>query len=213
MQKNKLKGKFITFEGLDGSGLTTQAGLFVDWVHDKSKWQIPVVLTKEPTDGPAGAQIRMGLDGRLQIDEETLALLFAADRMDHLNRFIIPKLRDGIHVICDRYYLSSFAYQSLEVPFEWLKQINSRCIQPDLTIVLEVPPSICVTRMARERFGVARYEREPELTKVWDKYLEIVPKLREGGEHIEIINGVHLVHEIQQEITSLARGTIKSLPK
>jgi len=211
MQKNPYKGKLITFEGLDGSGLTTQAELLMDWITETTRGQVLAYLTKEPTDGPAGGQIRLGLAQRLEIDEEALALLFAADRMDHLNRCIIPRLKDGIHVICDRYYLSSFAYQSLKVPFEWLKQINNRCIRPDLTIVLKVPPSICVRRMAKERFGVARYEYEPQLQEVWRKYLEIIPKLREEGERIEIIDGNDPIQIVHHKVVRLVQEVIPVL--
>lgn len=210
MIENPYPGRFVTFEGLDGSGLTTQAGFLTEWIEKKLGAR--AILTKEPTDGPAGAQIRMALEGRLEIDEESLALLFAADRMDHLNRLIIPRLRDGLHIVCDRYYLSSFAYQSLHVKdFDWLVALNSKALRPDLTVLLHVPPSICVTRMAKERFGVARYEKEPELAKVWDSYSRIVPVLQRQGERIAVIEAGNLpAREVRRKVEEACKNLLRN---
>src|SRR5207247_6819046 len=123
MTGNRYPGKLIVFEGLDGSGQTTQAQLLVKWFFEK-RGQV-AHYTKEPTDSPIGAIVKLALSHRLvtpadrseqtPLDSITMSLLFAADRIDHLNNDVIPKLKDGIQVIADRYYLSSLAYQSLEV--------------------------------------------------------------------------------------------------
>ena len=130
----KGRGKFIVIEGLDGSGLSTQAGLLKEFLE---KEDVAVYLTKEPTAGPVGALIRLALGRRLSFSQSTpdndaiIALLFAADRMDHLAIDIVPKLDAGVHVICDRYYLSTFAYQSRSVDLQWLRALHARCIKPD----------------------------------------------------------------------------------
>ena len=218
MTIDHLRGFFLTVEGLDGSGLTTQADLLRAALEAQDQ---DVFLTKEPSEGPAGAMIRLGLARRLQsmldgkptrLDEETLALLFAADRMDHLYNEILPKLRAGITVICDRYYLSSFAYQSLSLDLEWLKQLNSRARRPDLTVFLDVPPEICERRMKKQRWHVELYEETDILRKVRDNYLRVIGQLQRQGEAIEIVDGVAPPREVHQAILKTARRYIKMRP-
>jgi len=186
------RGKFIVFEGLDGSGLSTQAGLLKDWME---KQGLPVYLTKEPTAGPVGALIRLALGRRLALSTSTkdndaiIALLFAADRMDHLATDIIPKLEAGVHVICDRYYLSTFAYQSRSMDVSWLRALHAHCIRPDLTILLDVSPHTCCQRIAQHRWHVEIYENEAILEGVRQRYHEIAAQLRAEGYDIRIVPG------------------------
>ncbi|GAF95201.1 unnamed protein product, partial [marine sediment metagenome] len=151
------KVPFIVIEGVDGSGVSTQAELLERKLRSTGR---EVYLTKEPTDGPAGAMIRLALAGRLvkrkdaldlrSFEAHTLALLFAADRMDHLYNDIIPKLDIGVIMISDRYYLSSYAYQGIDINnIEWLQAINSQCLRPDLTVFLDIDPAICCKRIQR----------------------------------------------------------------
>jgi dTMP kinase len=188
----KRRGKFIVFEGLDGSGLSTQAALLKDWL---TKQTLPVYLTKEPTTGPVGALIRLALGRRLSLSPNTedndaiIALLFAADRMDHLATDIIPKLEAGVNVICDRYYLSSFAYQSRSMDLSWLRTLHARCIRPDLTILLDVSPHTCCERIAKHRWHVEIYENETILEGVRQRYHDIAAQLRAEGHDIRIVPG------------------------
>ena len=193
MQKRALgRGKFIVFEGLDGSGLSTQAGLLKDSMEKEGA---AVYLTKEPTAGPIGAMIRLALGRRLifsdadHSDDAIIALLFAADRMDHLSTDVIPKLEAGVHVICDRYYLSTFAYQSRSMDLEWLRCLHSRCIQPDLTILLDVSPKVSCQRIAEHRWHVEIYEQEEILQGVRRRYHEIAAQLRAEGQDIRQVDG------------------------
>lgn len=123
-RKVALPGRFIVLEGLDGAGTTTQterlASLLRSEGHD-------VVTTREPSDGPVGTMLRQALTGRLGLPQgrgplaqETLALLFAADRTDHLHARILPALEQGKVVLCDRYVLSSLAYQGASLPMAWV---------------------------------------------------------------------------------------------
>lgn len=203
------KGKFIVFEGLDGSGTTTQSRLLREWFEKENQ---PVYLTHEPTEGPIGMLIRLALSGRLRsstnnhtVNESTLALFFAGDRMDHLQNTIIPNLEKGINVICDRYYLSSFAYQSLELEFEWIKQINSKCIQPDLTLMLDVPVIVCKKRMAKERWHVDLYEDEEKLEKVRVNYLRIIEEYLKHKENIVTLNGNSSSKDVHNEVKKEVR--------
>lgn len=211
---------FIVFEGLDGSGITTQALLLRDYLENKG-WT--PFLTKEPTDGPVGSILRMILARRITVashdaekmpfDSHALALLFAADRLDHLLVDVLPKLENGIIVISDRYYLSSLAYQSLDVDMAWLLQINSRSIKPDLTVLLSVPPVICKKRMERQRWHVELYEEIPKLEKIWENYLSAVDKLKkERSERIEIVDGNRPIEQVHRDIVKLfvSVGKVKS---
>ncbi len=207
------RGKFIVIEGIDGSGVTTEAHRLKEYVT--SKLDLPVHLTKEPTDGPVGGLIRSILARRVgapsrngafeTIDPRCLALLFAADRVDHLETDILPKLEGGVVVICDRYYLSSLAYQSLNVERRWLEQINSKCITPDITIYLQVPPLVAERRRNQARWHVELYEESQKLEKVAENYLEAIEDLRKRGQRMEVIDGNRPMREVERDIFALVR--------
>ena len=206
------EGKFIVVEGIDGSGLTTQAELLRQALKKKG---LETYLTKEPTDGPAGAIIRLALAGRLvyhpsesareSLPDLTLALLFAADRLDHLFNYILPKLALGITVISDRYYLSSYAYQADGGNLEWLRQVNAKCRKPDLTIFLDVPVEICKKRMQRDRWHVEVFEEVNQLERVRQNYLSAIQRLDAEGERIEIIDGTETTSGVHRRIMQLVQ--------
>lgn len=156
-----IDGLFIVLEGVDGAGTTTQAKLLAGALTARG---LPVHVTQEPSNGPVGAMLRQILQGRLVVAGiaarppgwATMALLFAADRMDHLEAEILPNLRDGVTVVCDRYYHSSLAYQSLtgdrtDASLAWLREINRHARTPDLTLVLDVPPDVAKARRQSRR--------------------------------------------------------------
>ena len=215
MQNNR--APFIVIEGTDGSGTTTQAERLEKKLRDEGR---EVYLTKEPTDGPAGAMIRLALAGRLvhskdvaelqSFEPHTLALLFAADRMDHLHTDIIPKLKIGVTVISDRYYLSSYAFQGLNVDIEWLQKINSHCLRPDFTIFLNVDSAICYKRIQRRRWHVELFEEQAKIEEVRQNYLRVIQHLIWQGENIVIIDGNQSISIIHQQIF---REVEKTSPK
>lgn len=132
------RGLFVVLEGIDGSGTTTQVKLVSESL---SRRNYSVHCTREPSDGPIGRLIRCVLSGQIELDrgDDTMALLFAADRMDHLKREVQPALDRGLIVLCDRYYYSSMAYQSSDERSEmFTRTVNGKARPPDLTIVLEV---------------------------------------------------------------------------
>jgi dTMP kinase len=200
------RGKFITFEGLDGSGLTEQVELLKDWLR-KSNYDLnQVEFTHEPSEGPVGLLLRMTLQGRLDMDEEAIALLFAADRQDHLSRFIEPRLNKGRHVVSDRYYLSFYAYQAVQgVSSTWLRQIGERWRKPDLAIFLDTPLEQC-WRNVQDRFEQERYEIEQEtLKKTEEEFRRLINILSNEGESIEIVNGKGPGEQVHQRILPLLR--------
>ena len=141
-------GFFIALEGIDGSGTSTQtrklASRLIEEVGER------VHETCEPSRGPIGRMIREQLSaGSAAFDGQTLALLFAADRLDHYRREIEPALRDGCVVISDRYVLSSLVYQSLECDPTWVETINSRAPWPDLCVLVDLPWETALDRVNR----------------------------------------------------------------
>jgi len=206
-----VEGKFIAFEGIDGSGLTTQAELLRGWFKREQK---ECRVTKEPSELLVGGLIREALaKRRTSLAEGTdlehwLALLFAADRQDHLANVILPTLQKGIHVITDRYYLSSFAYQGLDIDLESLRTMNARCRAPDLAIFLDVPVEICKKRIERERWHTDLYEEATKLQMVREKFFEAIERLTLEGERIEMVNGNDSPQVVHRSVVALVRKLV-----
>jgi dTMP kinase len=164
------KGVFIVIEGLDGSGKTTQAHILAQ----KLSKNYPVNLTAEPSRGKIGTFIRQCClyeDKRLPTEAE--ALLFAADRIEHLQKEIKPALDQGKIVICDRYTYSSLAYQgSAGLSLDWIKTINARALQPDFAIFIDVPPEKVLERLQRKKSVMETLETQQKVREVYLKYVE-----------------------------------------
>lgn len=186
--------------------------------------RVPVLLTCEPTDGPVGWLLRQILSGRVVYqlgeglssppDEAVLALLFAADRMDHLNKKVLPGLEAGVHVVSDRYYLSSFAYQTISQGMElgWVRQVNARCLRPDLTIYLDVSPAECHRRMVAQGRQLELFEDLSKLEQVHRNYLHVIKVLSQEGENIQIVDGELAVAEVAARVARVAQATL-ALPE
>lgn len=199
MEKKINRGKFIVLEGIDGSGISTQAQIIKSWLE--KKYEKKVLLTKEPSDGPIGAMIRQVLNKRLKgIDEKSLALLFAADRIDHLKHKILPALNQGSFVICDRYLWSSLAYQGLKIDESWILKINKFSFKPDLIIFIKVKPEVSLQRIYNNRFQIDVFEKKEILKQVYRNYLDILEKWEDSKEKVVIINGENNPDKVTQEI-------------
>ena len=196
------KGSFIVFEGIDGSGKTTQINLLKQKIESSGT---RCLETREPSDGPIGVMIRQCLTGRMVLDEAALAALFAADRLDHINNQINgikTKIAEGISVISDRFVLSNYAYQSVNAPLEWVMQLNSQALntlRPDCHIFIDVDPEITLKRMATGRFQTELFENKARLTQVRKNYLELIEKLKDT-ENIIVIDGNNTINDIAEEI-------------
>jgi dTMP kinase len=186
-------GRFIVLEGLDGAGTTTQARILGDALRQAGR---RVHVTAEPSTGPAGALVRQILTRRVAgpdgagFDPTALALLFAADRLDHVASEIAPKVRDGVDVISDRFTLSSLAYQGLTTgDMAWVDGINGRAAVPDLTVFLRVRAPVAFRRRQavtadREIFEVSAFQRQ-----VADSYDRAMAYLRAAGQRIVEVDG------------------------
>ena len=221
---NSYPGKFIVFEGLDGSGTTTQANFLFKYLKKQGK---RVHLTGEPTHSLIGGLIEGQISGDWKSSAECLQLLFAADRAYHLEKEIIPLLKRGINLICTRYVLSTLAYGSLEIKDEkWLMEINKKFILPDITFLLKVSAKTCIKRIKKERFHKELFEKEEKLKKVLKNYLKFAKKLpsfakgyggstvasREGGKKVYIINGEKPIKEVFYEIRKNFNEISKTRP-
>ena len=152
------KGTLIALEGIDGSGTTTQARLLADWLDSAPPRDNAAHLTQEPSSGPIGLLLRDLLKDARGCPSSAMALLFAADRVDHLAREIEPKLASGVDVVTDRYVFSSLAYQSVADDLTWVAELNSRAPDADITIYLRVPAEIAETRRGRRGTEPEIYE-------------------------------------------------------
>lgn len=191
-----MTGKFIVFEGLDGSGISTQSGLLYDYFSKKGK---KTVLTKEQTNGLIGGLIKAGLRHEWKTNPMALQLLFAADRSHHLDKQINPAIKKGEIVICDRYVLSTLAFGSLGVNKEFLKNINSKFQAPDITFILDVPPEVCLKRISKSRFHAELFEEEEKFTQIRKSYLS----LKDYFQNTFVIDGNRPKDEIHKEIVSI----------
>ncbi|MBF0137141.1 MAG: dTMP kinase [Magnetococcales bacterium] len=195
-------GKFIAFEGIDGAGKSTQLSLLSYKLINKN---IPIHVTCEPTNRPIGTMIRQMLSGQMQSHPATLAALFVADRTDHLlnpTEGILAKVHQGTTVLTDRYYFSSYAYQSAHLDMEWVIHINSLCantLRPDMNIFIDTPPEICFERLIKHRNSLDLYEKIDSLRQARAEYFISFDKMCHL-ENIKIIDGQRSIDEIANEI-------------
>ncbi len=189
-------GRFIVLEGIDGAGTTTQTARLVARLKASGRTARP---TREPSDGPVGTIIRQVLSGRIVGAQglapgwATMALLFAADRMDHVESEIEPFLAQGGTVVSDRYDASSLAYQSVmsdaKVPqaIEWIRALNQHARRPDLTVVLEVNPDIAASRREARGEAAQLYEQN-EVQRALSVFYKNLPKYL-PNDRIALVDG------------------------
>ena len=197
--------RLVVLEGLDGAGTTTQARRLVDHLRARGG---EAHLTREPSDGPIGRLIREMLTGGHEIPgqaiaQSTFGLLFAADRLDHLQREVEPRLAAGVTVVSDRWYHSSLAYQGTGADRDWIATLNARARRPDLTIFLEVRPEIA----AQRRVAAGRVEELFEDLRMQQEvaagYRATITELAALGERIEVLDGELPADAVFQQIAGL----------
>lgn len=208
VKKGKIsRGNFIAFEGIDGSGKSTQIALLTNRLNKEG---IYCYTTMEPTNSPIGSLIHQIMTGRVKTDNRVIAGLFVADRLDHLlNEVdgIVPKINEGTTVITDRYYFSSYAYHSVDMPMEWVIRANeqsSAILRPTITIFIDVKPDTAVERIAKNRFHQELFEKKSRLVKVRENYLKAFELLKKEEKYV-IIDG----NQSQEKIAEIVWDTVK----
>jgi dTMP kinase len=201
------KGRFVVLEGIDGAGTTTQVARLADRLRaDK----VPVRATREPSDGPIGSLIRQVLTGRIVAPEgrapgwATMALLFAADRMDHVESDIEPFVAGGGVIISDRYDASSLAYQSVssghggDVAVEWIRSLNKHAMRPDLTIVVDLAPDLAAERRASRGEATQLYEQNEVQRALAQFYRDLAKHM--PNDRIVVVNGAGTMEDVHHRI-------------
>lgn len=188
-----MTGHFVAIEGLDGCGSTTQIRMlgerFPQWHR-----------TAEPSQGPAGLLIREALRGDNPLPDSVLPYLFAADRKDHLEREIEPALARGTHVVTDRYYASSMAYQALIAPLSRIMTLNEEFRSPDLTIFLDITPENALERIVARGQAIERFETLDHLREIAAGFGVALALLAEQGESIEVVDATGTQEEVHARI-------------
>ena len=194
---------FIAFEGIDGSGKSTQVKLLTASLEKAGH---KVFNTVEPTRSPIGTIIRNVFTRKYEADHRVIAGLFVADRLNHLlgqdDDGILKKLEEGYTVITDRYYFSSYAYQGVHMPLDWVIEAHSLSaglLRPDLNIFIDIPPEISMERIHAGRNSTELYETIENLTAVRSKYFEAFEK-QKHLEKIFITDGNRPAVEVAGEI-------------
>lgn len=187
--------RFIVFEGLDGSGQSTQAELLESLLEEKG---FKTVLTKEPTvESSAGKKIKEILNKRIEASSEALQKLFAEDRKEHLEKVVIPALDRGNFVVSDRYFYSSLAFGASDgLSLEWLMELNKDFLRPEQAFLLKTSPATCISRIEKRGTPKDLFEKEEKLAKVWTNYEKIIPLFEE----IEVIDGEKSIEEVFKEV-------------
>ena len=199
-----MRGQFIVLEGIDGSGTTTQAQRLAHRLQEKGR---EVVFTWEPSTGPIGILLRQQLSTSPPMDKHALALLFAADRVDHVQRTILPALEAGKTVISDRYILSSLAYQGLECGSPWVREINGmgKYYYPaDLTFFLTIDPKVAQERIRVRKGVVERYddlEIQERIAHAYERALE-----EHHGEGVVRLDATRSIEDLTEEMVRWVFG-------
>jgi dTMP kinase len=192
-----MPGKLIVIEGIDGAGTTTQAKMITSHL---SFVGYKAINSAEPTKSAIGQEIRRMLAQSLEKEPDmlvSLALCFAADRMQHIHELILPSLNKCDFVILDRYVLSSLVYQGLHLPTSFVKEINQFALKPDLTIILDVEASLAHERLSRRVLAKDFYENADMLEKIRGRYLHFA---KDDPTNTVLIDGSDSVDQVQSHI-------------
>lgn len=196
------RGKFIVIEGIDGAGKSSQIDLLAARIKERGE---ACYLTCEPSGRPIGKLIRDVLTKKLTVTQETLAAMFLADRLDHIQNSengILKHLEEGTHVISDRYYWSSYAYHSLAVDMDWVIDLNraaAKLLRPDITIFLDLTAEKSFDRITKNRAQQDLFEKKELLEKVRSNYYKAFEKIG-NEEKLEVIDADRTIEDLSDDI-------------
>ena len=187
------RGKFICIEGLDASGKTTHAHSLVRSLLERG---YEALYTTEPSSGQIGKFVRRYiLQRKERVPIVVEALLFAVDRVDHIERIIKPAVKEGKIVVSDRYLYSSLAYQGgAGLDLNWINEINEFALSPDLAIYIDVPPEIVIRRLRRKKSVMENLHTQRRVQEV---YVRLV-----NERYLVPINGNRAKHKVAEDVLS-----------
>jgi dTMP kinase len=208
---------FAVIEGCDGSGTTTQLKLLEEKFETKthapnagfsaaepeiSYSLISFFATFEPTNGPVGLLIRRILKREINVEKETLARLFAADRGEHLYApdGIVNRCKRSELVVSDRYTLSSLVYQGIECGQELPESLNASFPLPELLVYLDIDSEAAMSRMEKRKNKQEMYENLEYQSRVRSAYLSLLPEYEKSGVKVLCLNGIKKQSELADEI-------------
>lgn len=191
MKQHSFPGRFIVIEGADGAGTTTMSEKLAD--------ELDAYYTYEPTGNKVGRKVDEMISGE-EHSPEAIALAFAADRMVHLEEEVIPRLKEGETVVCDRYYHSSLVYQpAMGVDFEWVKELNKNALTPDKTFILDISANEGMSRVQKRGEDGNIFEDLSFQEKVVLRYRKLAELL---DENISLIDASQSVDDVFSDIRS-----------
>lgn len=208
-----MNGLFFALEGIDGSGKSTQLKLLAKRLEEAG---FPCLTTCEPTERPIGRLLRQVLTGQVRCDSRVVATLFAADRLDHLlneENGLCRALAGGVTVLCDRYYFSSYAYQSVDLPLDWVIQANRPCadlLRPTATIFIDVDPELALERIVQSRENTELFETRDRLIRTREQYFKVFD-LHRDLEKVIFIRGGRDIDVVAQDIWERVRPFFQGL--
>jgi dTMP kinase len=184
------KGVFICIEGLDGCGKTTQAKLLAKKLRKSHN----ALYTAEPSHGKIGTYIRKSyLYGEKRLSIVLEALLFAADRIEHVENEVIPALKEGRLVISDRYVYSSLAYQGAAgLNLDWIEKVNEHALKPDFAVFIDVNPEAVMNRLKPKKSVMENLGTQEKVREIYLMFVE------EGS--LTRINGDKSKNEVAKEV-------------
>jgi dTMP kinase len=194
------KGKFICIEGLDGCGKTTQAKLLARKLGKSHN----AAYTAEPSNGEIGTYIRNNyLYGEKRLSIVLEALLFAADRIEHVENEILPSLNKGRLVISDRYVYSSLAYQGAAgLSLDWIGTINEHALKPDLAVFIDVDPEAVVDRLKPHKSVMENLETQKKVRQIYMKFVK--------DAHLTRIDGDKSKSEVAEDVYAVVTKFLKA---
>lgn len=202
-------GMFITFEGADGCGKTTQQMLAADYLESKG---YEVLITREPGAKGLGEDIRkILLDYKGPVSERCESLLFLADRAQHVDNMILPAIEKGQIVLCDRYTDSTVAYQGYgrQQNLERIKKLNdfaTNLLKPDLTFVFDIDVETSMQRVGKEKDRMESEGKEFH-NRVRNGYLKLA---EEEPNRIKVLDAAKSIDEIHEEVVNILEAAFWS---